>query len=103
MKSLLRSLVLGALTSACALSHSLPEGPVASQDGSIDRRSDAATAPLTDAHATDASRDAGPRSVPTSAPRCGPNRCRAGEICCDARCGICAFEAECPTSRCAGP
>ncbi|MCA9604046.1 MAG: hypothetical protein KC619_00500 [Myxococcales bacterium] len=35
--------------------------------------------------------------------RCGPNVCRTAEICCDDRCGICAFEGECPSFECPDP
>ncbi len=35
---------------------------------------------------------------------CGPNRCRGAEICCDASCGICGLEGECPPDFvCPGP
>lgn len=43
--------------------------------------------------------DAGPPPPPPppSGPGvvCGANTCRAGEICCDAECGVCGFEGEC--------
>ena len=35
---------------------------------------------------------------------CGPNTCVVDEVCCDPRCGVCAFEGECPTMHdCPGP
>ncbi|UJR85674.1 hypothetical protein [Sandaracinus amylolyticus] len=45
-------------------------------------------------------RDAGVRGDAGPGPRCGPNRCRGGEICCHAECGICAFEDECADIVC---
>lgn len=70
------------LACGCAASHVIPDdGADASAlpDGGLDP-TDAGVPPPT-----------GP------GPACGPNRCRASEVCCDDRCGVCAFEGECPT------
>jgi hypothetical protein len=34
---------------------------------------------------------------------CGPNTCHAGEICCNAKCGVCTFPDECVVHDCGGP
>ena len=34
---------------------------------------------------------------------CGPNTCHAGEICCNAKCGVCTFPGECVIHDCGGP
>jgi hypothetical protein len=69
-----------------------------------------------DAHATDTSTattdaaavDVGPTdaglAIDVGPPvSCGPNRCRAGEICCNERCGVCAFADECVDYGCPDP
>jgi len=86
-------LVLGlviATTSGCAESHVRAEdGSVADASASMDGAPDAGVG------RDDAGSGGGPR--------CGPNRCRAGEICCDERCGVCAFPDECVVFECPGP
>ena len=91
----LRYLLLAFSLSACALSHS-PARDVAGDAGPPGR----------DAAMPDAAvlLDAAP-VVPDAAPEgvtCGPNVCRGAEICCDERCGICAFDGECPDRECPG-
>lgn len=92
----MRALLLAvALLPACHLSHAID-----------DASGDAGAVVVLDAAATDAPIDTRPLGVDTPPEpegiRCGPNTCRGAEICCDARCGICAFAGECPTFECPG-
>ena len=34
---------------------------------------------------------------------CGPNTCHGSEICCNEKCGVCAFPDECVVHDCGGP
>ena len=89
MRAALLVLLLGC---GCAASHGI------SGDGGVDPDGGS---PGADAGLDAASvEDAGP----PSATACGPNVCRSGEVCCDPRCGVCAFAGECPAMfDCPGP
>lgn len=101
-----RSHVLAAvlLVAACAESHvrtTVGSGPDASDGATLD----AAILEEVDA-GTEPERPAPDMPVPGDGPdgvTCGPNRCRTMEVCCDDRCGICAYEGECPDFECPDP
>lgn len=82
------------VASGCALSHRL--------DGHVDGAAPADGAAAPEAGLSDAA--VPPPDVPTGPwVECGPNVCRAGEICCNAECGICAFPDECVDHGCPDP
>ncbi|AKF10923.1 hypothetical protein [Sandaracinus amylolyticus] len=88
---MIRALLIALVLTACAESH---------QRGDEEPMLDATIADA-DAGTLDAGgRDAGRRNDAGPGPRCGPNRCRGGEICCHEECGICAFEDECADIVC---
>lgn len=98
MRAMLLVLVLGlATTSGCAESH-VRAGVDPSADASVseDGALDAGVG-----HDASPGHDAGGGGG--GGPRCGPNQCRAGEICCDEACGVCAFPDECVVFDCPGP
>jgi len=73
-------------------------------DASIDGGSDAAK---TNDGATSTNDDGGTNVSSSDADAavvtCGPNTCHAGEICCNAKCGVCTFPDECVIHDCGGP
>ncbi len=90
-----------ALLAGCAMSHGMSEDADAGIDGGV-IVADGGAASLEDgAVGADASTGR-PRGGPDGV-TCGPNRCRTLEVCCDDRCGICAFEDECPSFECPDP
>ena len=88
MKRLVVVLVLAVL-GACAMSHTLD-----ATDGGVS--SDGAT--FEDGHV--ATSDGGADAHGGDGVVCGPNRCRADEICCNATCGVCTFPTECVDHGC---
>jgi len=90
------TLVMALMITACAESHQRGD------DVMLDASIAVADASALDAAGVDGGRvdagrvDAGP------GPRCGPNRCRSGEVCCNEGCGICAFADECGEIACPG-
>jgi hypothetical protein len=87
--------VISVVLGGCALSHE-QRGDA----GRVDAAGiDAAASP--DAGSVTSS-DGGAHAGPDGA-LCGPNRCRTDEVCCDDRCGICAYEGECPSFECPEP
>lgn len=85
---------------ACAMSHGMSEDGGGGIDGGA-ALVDGGAASLEDGAVADASTGR-PRGGPDGV-TCGPNRCRTLEVCCDDRCGICAFEDECPSFECPDP
>lgn len=97
MMATVRFIVLAFGLSACALSHRVASD---SAGDAGPPSSDAAVSTTDAASPVDAARvrpDAASEGI-----TCGPNVCRGAEICCDARCGICAFDGECPDFDCPG-
>lgn len=95
----MRRILIVLFLSGCALHHTrggdgdASSADAAALDGSV---RDAASL---DAASTDAPPDALPADVGPLV-RCGPNTCRAREICCIEECGVCAFPAECDPTSC---
>ena len=91
-RALVAAALFGILAIGCAQSHTLGGDEVLAADAAV--ALDAAVA----------APDGGPPEVspgtPTSGVECGPNRCLVGEVCCNAECGVCAFEAECVDHGC---
>jgi len=79
--------------------------------GRVDGDMDASPSDSGDAHASNdsATKDGSVSDGSTSASSdgavvtCGPNTCHAGEICCNAKCGVCTFPDECVVHDCGGP